>query len=298
MRKEFTYLVRLLAAICAAVLISVCSEGCGGSPAAQAPSGRAEQFSRETQQSPQLSGSLRLSGSTSMDKLVSAWAEAFMEKYPDIGVTVEFVGSSAGIEAVLSGGADIGNSSRSLTREEREKGAAENLVAMDRIVVCVDASNTVGNLTCGQLAEIYTGVVRNWSELGGPDLPMVAVGREAGSGTREAFEGFLGVADECGYANELDSTGAVLARVASTPGAVGYLSLDVADTSVNILSLDGVEPVADNIRDGSYPLSRPLVMVTRGDSGEQSELVRAWFDYVYSGEAQMIAARLGFIPIR
>lgn len=326
MQREFTYFVRLLMSICAAVFISVCSEGCGdgsGGPAAwnhtagappSSDSVHGTQFSGsipgalssdgvqsvqcagETDSQP--SGFLRLSGSTSMDKLANAWAEGFMEKYPDVGVTVEFVGSSAGIEAVLSGDADIGNSSRSLKPEEKAEGAVENPVATDGIVMCTDPSNTVDNLTCSQLTGIYTGAVRNWSELGGSDLPLVAVGREAGSGTRDAFEEILGVADRCGYANELDSTGAVMARVASTPGAVGYISLDVADDSVSILSLEGVEPAAESIRDGSYPLSRPLVMVTRGGIGEQSRLVQAWFDYVYSGEGQAIAKRLGFITVR
>lgn len=280
MRREFTYFGRLLSGICLAVFISVCSERCGRT------------------QEQQCSGSLRLSGSTSMDKLAGAWAEGFMEKYPGVRVTVEFAGSSAGIEAVLAGSADIGNSSRSLNEKERAEGAVENLVALDGIVVCVDPSNTVENLTCSQLAGIYTGAVRSWSELGGPDIPMVVVGREAGSGTREAFEEILGVTDRCDYANELDSTGAVLARVASTPGAVGYISLDVADASVNLLSLEGVEPTADNIRDGGYPLSRPLIMATRGGIGEQSGLVRDWFGYVYGEEAQAIAARLGFIAVR
>lgn len=309
LRKEFTYFGRLLVSICVAVLISVCVEGCGNGSDEAVPrnfsAGDAQSPDRAqgTQlsgnaQSTRFSGSLRLSGSTSMDKLANAWAEGFMEKYPDACVTVEFVGSSAGIEAVLSGDADIGNSSRSLKREEKAEGAAENLVALDGIAVCVDPSNTVDNLTCSQLAGIYTGAVRNWSELGGPDIPMVVVGREAGSGTRDAFEEILGVADNCDYANELDSTGAVMARVASTPGAVGYISLDVADDSVRVLSLDGVEPSVENIRTGSYFLSRPFVMVTGGEIAEQDALVQVWFDYVYSEEGQTIVEQLGFIRVR
>lgn len=272
--------------ICAAALISVCSEGCGPGNSIKSAQGT------------QLSGALQLSGSTSMDKLSNAWAERFMEKYPGVRVTAEFVGSSAGIEAVLSGGADIGNSSRSLKPDEKEGGAVENLVALDGIVVCVDPSNQVTGLTCRQLADLYTGAVRSWAEMGGPDIPVVVVGREAGSGTRSAFEEILGIADQCEYANELDSTGAVMARVASTPGAIGYVSLDVADDSVRALSLEGAEPVAENIRNGSYPLSRPFVMVTRGEIAGQDEMVRKWFDYVYSEEGQMIAERLGFIRIR
>lgn len=282
MRKAFTYLGKLFASICIAVFISVCAEESGAQPGGLR----------------RLSGSLQLSGSTSMDKLSNAWAECFMEKYPGVSVTAEFVGSSAGIEAVLSGGADIGNSSRRLKENEKADGAVENPAAIDGIVVCVDPSNTVTGLTCQQLIAIYTGTVTNWSELGGFDVPVVAVGREAGSGTRDAFEEILGVADQCDYANELDSTGAVMARVACTPGAIGYVSLDVVDDSVKVLSLEGVEPSVENIRAGSYLLNRPFVMVTRGEIAEQDALVQIWFDYVYSEEGQAIVEQLGFIRVR
>lgn len=281
MRKEFTYLGRLFASICAAVLISACTEE---------PDAPSFDTSR-------LSGSLQLSGSTSMDKLSNAWAERFMEKYPGVHVTTEFVGSSAGIEAVLSCGADIGNSSRSLKPDEKAGGAVENLVAIDGIAVCVDPSNRITGLTCRQLADIYTGLVRNWSELGGLDIPVVVVGREAGSGTRSVFEEILGITDQCDYANELDSTGVVMARVASTPGAIGYVSLEVVDDSVKVLSLEGVDPVAENIKNGSYFLKTPFVMATRGEIAGQDELVQKWFDYVYSEEGQMIAEQLGFIRV-
>lgn len=299
LRKEFTYLGRLLAGICAAVLISTCTEGCGSGESAE-QSSNALQSSTASHHSDlsSLSGTLQLSGSTSMEKLSDAWAERFMEKYPDVRVSTEFVGSSAGVEAVLSGSADIGNSSRSLTEEEKADGAVENLVAVDGIAVCVDPSNTVAGLTCSQLADIYTGTVRNWTQLGGADIPMVVVGREAGSGTRNAFEEVVGVTDQCDYANELDSTGAVMARVAATPGAIGYVSLDVADDSVRLLSLEGIEPSAENIRNGSYFLSRPLIMATRGGIAGQDELVRKWFDYIYSEEGQAAAESLGFVKVR
>lgn len=279
MPKEITYFGRLFTSISMAVLISICMESCGN---------------RESM----THAFLQMSGSTSMENLSGAWAEGFMEKYPDVNVTAEFTGSSAGIEAVLSGSVDIGNSSRSLKADEKADGAVENPAAIDGIVVCVDPSNTVNGLTRSQLMDIYTGAVRNWLELGGPDLPVVVVGREAGSGTRSAFEEILGVMDQCNYANELDSMGAVMARVASTPGAIGYVSLGMADDSVRALPLDGVEPVAENIRNGSYLLISPFVMVTRGEIVEQNELVRKWFDYVYSEEGQMIAERLGFIGVR
>lgn len=245
-----------------------------------------------------LAGSIRMVGSTSMEKLANSLSEAFMEKYPDVTVTAEFVGSSAGVEAALSGSADIGNSSRSLKDEEKQNGAVENIVAIDGIAVCVDPANTVTGLTRQQLTDIYTGVITNWSQVGGSDSPVIVVGREAGSGTRGAFEEILEVEDSCAYANELDSTGAVMAKVASTPGAVGYVSLDAIDGSVTALALDGVEATAENIKAGDYFLSRPFVMATKGEISSQSELVQAWFDFVLGAEGQKVAADTGLVTIK
>lgn len=244
-----------------------------------------------------LSGTITMSGSTSMEKLANALSESFMNKYPNVTVTAEFTGSGAGIEAVLAGNCDIGNASRNLKDEEKTNGAVENIVAIDGIAVVVDPANTVTGLTKDQLISIYTGEVTNWSELGGADAPIVVIGREAGSGTRGAFEEILGVEDACKYANELDSTGAVMAKVATTPGAVGYVSLDVVDDSVIAVALDGVEATADNIKAGTYFLSRPFVMTTNGEISEQSELVQAWFEYVYGEEGQAVAAQVGLITV-
>ena len=191
-----------------------------------------------------LSGSISMVGSTSMEKLANALSEAFMEEYPDVTVTAEFVGSGAGIEAVTNGTADIGNSSRSLKDEEKAAGVVENVVAIDGIAVCVDPANEVADLTKEQLTNIYNGTVTNWKEVGGADEPIIVIGREAGSGTRGAFEELVDLVDGCKYANELDSTGAVIAKVASTPGAIGYASLDALDDSVKALSLEGVEATA------------------------------------------------------
>lgn len=238
-----------------------------------------------------------MSGSTSMEKFGNALAESFMEKYPDVTVTVEFTGSSAGVEAALSGASDIGNSSRNLKDEEKSAGAVENIVAIDGIAVAVDPKNTVTDLTKDQLISIYTGEVKNWSDLGGENMPIVVVGREAGSGTRGAFEEILGVEDKCVYANELDSTGAVMAKVASTPGAIGYISLDAVDDSVIALKLEGAAPSAETIKSGEYFLSRPFVMATKGEISEQNELVQALFDYVYSEEGQELAASVGLITV-
>ncbi len=175
-----------------------------------------------------LSGSITLAGSTSMEKFANALAEAFMEKYPDVTVQAEFTGSSAGVEAVLGGQSDVGNSSRKLKDEEKEKGAVENIVAIDGIAVVTDPANTAADLTKEQLINIYNGTITNWKDAGGSDQPIVVIGREAGSGTRSAFEEILKLEDACKYANELDSTGAVMAKVASTPElSAMYLSMSL-----------------------------------------------------------------------
>lgn len=245
-----------------------------------------------------LSGSISMVGSTSMEKLANALSEAFMEEYPDVTVTAEFVGSGAGIEAVTNGTADIGNSSRSLKDEEKAAGVVENVVAIDGIAVCVDPANEVADLTKEQLTNIYNGTITNWKEVGGTDEPIIVIGREAGSGTRGAFEELVDLKDACKYANELDSTGAVIAKVASTPGAIGYASLDALDDSVKALSLEGVEATAENIKAGNYFLSRPFVMATKGEISEQNDLVQAWFDFVLGDEGQQVASEVGLITVK
>lgn len=245
----------------------------------------------------QLSGSILMVGSTSMETFVSALAEGYMEIQRNVTVNVEFVGSGSGIEAVLNGTADIGNSSRNLSDEEKAAGVVENIVAIEGIAVCVDPDNTVSNLTKQQLVDIYTGVVTNWSQVGGGNFPIVVVGREAGSGTRNAFEELLGTRNKCAYANELDSNGAVMAKVSFTSGAIGYISLDLVNDSVVVLQLDGVAPTIENIKTERYFLCRPFVMVTMGDISEQSELIQDWFEYVLGGEGQSIASSVGLVRV-
>ena len=281
--KRHTY--KLLAFAGAVFFVAGCLAGC-----------REKKRADSAGQGSELSGSLQIVGSTSMKKLADYLAESFMDKYPEVTVAVEFTGSGAGIEAVANGSADIGNTSRNLEGEEKAKGVVENIVALDGIAVCVDRGNTVEGLTGQQLADIYTGVITKWSQLGGTDTPVVVVGREAGSGTRMAFEKILDVEDRCVYANELDSTGAVMARVASTPGAIGYVSLDVLNGSVKTMPLENVEPTAENIRTGSYLLSRPFVMATKGEISGQSRLVQTWFEFVYGAEGQSIVEQVGLIP--
>ena len=244
-----------------------------------------------------LSGTVSMAGSTSMEKLANALAESFMAAYPGVTVTAEFTGSGAGIEAVTAGSVDIGNASRNLTEDEKAAGIAENIVAIDGIAVVVDTANEVAGLTSDQLASIYKGEVTNWSEVGGADQPIVVVGREAGSGTRSAFEELLAIEDQCAYANELDSTGAVMAKVASTPGAIGYVSLDVLDDTVKTVAVDDAEPTVENIKGGTYALSRPFVMATNGEISEQSEAVQAIFTYLASDEGKALVESVGLITV-
>ena len=245
-----------------------------------------------------LSGTVTMAGSTSMEKLANTAAEAFMEKYPDVTVTAEFTGSSAGVEAVTAGTVDIGNASRKLKDSEKSNGIIENIVAIDGIAVVIDTNNTVADLTKDQLVQIFTGAIKDWSEVGGSSQPIVVIGREAGSGTRGAFEELLEVEDACEYSNEINSTGGVMAKVASTAGAIGYVSLDILDDSVTAVKVDGVEPTEENIKAGSYLLSRPFVMSTKGEISEQNETVKAFLDYMMSAEGAELIKKVGLITVQ
>ena len=243
----------------------------------------------------QLTGTLAMAGSTSMEKLANALAEGFMTANPGVMVTPEFNGSSAGVEQMLAGTVEIGNASRNLKEGEHAEGAVENIVAIDGIAVIVDTNNTVTDISTEDLVKIYTGEINNWNQLGGANQPIVVIGREAGSGTRGAFEELLDIEDKCSYAQELDSTGTVMANVAATPGAIGYVSLDVLNDSVAVLAMDGVVASEENIVAGSYVLSRPFVMATKGEVSQQSELVQAFFAYIESEEGQAIIKQVGLI---
>jgi len=244
-----------------------------------------------------LSGTITMAGSTSMEKIANAASEAFMIKYPKVTVSAEFIGSGAGIEALLAKTVDIGNSSRELKDTETTAGAVQNVIAIDGIAMILDSANTISDLTKDQLVQIYTGVVKNWSELGGPDEPIVVVGREAGSGTRDAFEELLAIKDLCLYSNEINSTGGVLAKIASTPGAIGYVSLDVVDDTVKAVSLNSVAANEANIKGGTYLLSRPFVMATMGPISDQNELVQAFFAYLGSDEGKELIKSVGLFTV-
>lgn len=304
---------KVTATIGAAMLLAASIVGCGNAanttdtaaPAATTESTTAAaETTAQTTETPvadntasDLTGSVTMAGSTSMEKLANALSESFMAEYPGVTVNAEFTGSGAGIESLIAGSVDIGNSSRSLKDEEKSQGAVENVVAIDGIGVIVDPGNGLDGLTKEQLVDIYTGNISNWSELGGTDEPIVVVGREAGSGTRDGFESILDVKDTCAYANELDSTGAVIAKVASTPGAIGYASFGDLNDSVKTLALDEVTPSIETIKDGSYILQRPFVMATMGEVSGQNEAVQALFAYLKSDAGKQIVESVGLVTV-
>lgn len=286
MRKSIK---KLLAVALTATLSLATLAGCGAGSSSNGSSDDGSKSGKE------LSGKIQLAGSTSMEKMCGALMEAFMEKYPNITVTTEYTGSGAGIESVTSGSVDIGNASRALSDKEKSAGIEENVVAIDGIAMITDKNNKVTNVTKQQLTDIYTGKITNWKDLGGADEAIVVIGRESASGTRGAFEELLSVKDKCAYAQELDSTGAVLAKVAATPGAIGYVSLDVVDKTVIALKLDGVEATEANIKAGKYLLSRPFVMATKGAVSSQNELVQEWFNFVKSEDGKKVIKGVGLI---
>lgn len=294
-------LVKMMALLTATTMVAAGVMGCGSdSSDANADANTDTTASdttanTDTTDGADLSGTVTLAGSTSMEKLANAMNEAFMEKYSNVSATAEFTGSSAGIESLEAGSVDIGDASRALSDDEKSQGIVENIVAIDGIAVITDTANTITDIKSEDLAKVYTGEITNWKDLGGPDEQIVVIGREAGSGTRDAFEELMDVKDSCKYAQELDSTGAVLAKVAATPGAVGYVSLDVLDDTVNGLKINSVEPTEDNILAGDYVLQRPFVMATKGEISEQSKQVQAYFDFINSADGQNVIKSVGLI---
>lgn len=233
-------------------------------------------------------------GSTSMEKVIGFLSEAYMEKNQNVKVTYNPTGSGSGIQAVQDNYCDIGLSSRDL-KDEEKKDLNETVVAIDGIAVIVNPENPVDDLTIDQIAEIYTGEITNWSEVGGSDLPIVRIGREAASGTRDGFESITGTADSCKYAQELTSTGDVVQTVSSNPNAVGYASLASVNDTVKALKVDGVAPSNETILNGTYRIQRNFVLVTRKDK-ELTGAARDFFDFAMSKEADEYIEKAGAVP--
>lgn len=242
-----------------------------------------------------LSGTVSTDGSTSMEKVIGALSEAFMEANSKVTVTYNPTGSSTGIQAVQEGRCDIGLSSRALKDEEKASGLQETVLAYDGIAMIVNPANPVEDLTLEQIADIYTGKITNWSELGGSDSEIVLIGREAGSGTRSGFEEIVEVKDLCQYRQELSSTGDVIATVAQNPGAIGYASLASVKDTVKAVKVGGVTPSEETVKDGTYAIQRPFVLVTK-EGVTLSETAQAFFNYAVSKDANAVVIAAGVVP--
>ena len=242
-----------------------------------------------------LSGTVATDGSTSMEKVIGALGEAFMEANSGVNFTYNPTGSGSGITAVSEGRCDIGLSSRALKDSEVASGLVGTVLAYDGIAVIVNPANTVEDLDIETIAKIYTGEITNWSEVGGADAEIVLVGREAGSGTRSGFEELTETADKCKYRQELTSTGDVITAVAQNPDAIGYASLASVKASVKALKVAGVVPSEETVKDGTYLIQRPFVLVTK-EGVALSPVAQAFFDYATKGQANDIITASGVVP--
>ena len=239
-------------------------------------------------------GKVTTDGSTSMEKVIGALGESF-QKDTGINFTYNPTGSGSGIKAVSEGRCDIGLSSRELKTEELESGLQATVLAYDGIGIIINSENSVDDLSLETISKIYKGEIKNWSEVGGDDLEIVVIGREAGSGTRDGFESITDTEDKCQYRQELTSTGDVITTVASNPGAIGYASLASVKDTVKALKVDGVVPSEATIKDGSYVVQRPFVLVTKKDA-KLSESAQKFFDYITSEAANEIISGAGVVP--
>ena len=291
---------KLISAALAASFACAAFAGCGSSaasssaapasaaPAASAPAATAAPAATE------LSGKVTTGGSTSMEKVIGALQEAFMEQNSGVDVTYDPTGSGAGITGAQEGSLDIGLSSRAL--KDGETGVSATVIALDGIGIIVNNANTVEDLTTDQIAAIATGEVTNWKEVGGPDAEIVMIGREAGSGTRDGFESILKVSDKCKYAQELTATGAVIAAVQANENAIGYASLAALDDSVKALKVNGIACTEETVKDGSYTVQRPFVFVTK-DGAQQTPAVKAFIDFATSADAASLISNAGAVPV-
>ena len=241
-----------------------------------------------------LSGTVSTDGSTSMEKVINSLGESFMAMNKDVKFTYNPTGSGSGIQAVSEGRCDIGLSSRALKDDEKASGLVETVVALDGIAIVVNPENPVSDLDIDTIAKIYTGEITNWKDVGGNDAEIVLIGREAGSGTRDGFESITDTKDACQYRQELTSTGDVINTVSQNPDAIGYASLSAVGDSVKALTVGGVEATEATVKDGSYVVQRPFVLVTK-EGTELSAAAQAFFDYATSADAASVISAAGAV---
>ena len=273
-----------------AVLALALLAGCGSSAAPATTTALAPEAPAE------LSGTVATDGSTSMEKVIGALGEAFMEQNKGVTFTYNPTGSGSGITAVGEGRCDIGLSSRALKDDEKASGLKETVLALDGIAVIVNPANPVSDLDVETIAKTYTGEITNWKEVGGNDAEIVLIGREAGSGTRDGFESITDTKDSCKYRQELTSTGDVITTVSTNPDAIGYASLAALKDNVKALTVGGIAPTEDTVKDGSYVIQRPFVLVTK-DGAELSTAAQVFFDYATSADAADLIAAAGAVAV-
>lgn len=261
-----------------------------GTSASEASSAEASSAATE-----ELSGTLSMNGSTSMEKVIKAVNGAFMEKNKGVTVNLNLTGSGTGIQEASEGKCDIGNSSRKLKDEEAEKLDA-TVVGLDGIALVVNPVNKLEDITLQDLAKVYSGEITNWKELGGDDKAIVVIGREDGSGTRDGFESIVMGDKEPKYAQELESTGSVINAVATTDGAIGYASLANVDETVKALKIGGVEATEENVKSGAYEVQRPFICAAL--KGSDNKLVKAYIDFILSEEGQALVLAQGAVPVK
>ncbi len=280
-----------------AVLALALLAGCGSAAAPAATAApTADSAAPATEAPAELSGTVATDGSTSMEKVIGALGEAFMEQNKGVTFTYNPTGSGSGITAVGEGRCDIGLSSRTLKDDEKASGLKETVLALDGIAVIVNPANPVSDLDVETIAKIYTGEITNWKEVGGNDAEIVLIGREAGSGTRDGFESITDTKDSCKYRQELTSTGDVITTVSTNPDAIGYASLAALKDNVKALTVGGIAPTEDTVKDGSYVIQRPFVLVTK-DGAELSTAAQAFFDYATSADAADLIAAAGAVAV-
>lgn len=274
----------------AACLMAACFAGCGTTD----NKGDANATNKPGNEA--VSGTVSTDGSTSMEKVIKYLSESFSEENKNVKITYNPTGSGAGITAVSEGRCDIGLSSRDLKDEEKQSGLKGTVVALDGIAIVVNPENTVEDLTVEQIADLYTGKITNWKDIGGKDAPVVLIGREAASGTRDGFESITKTKDSCKYSQELSSTGDVIQTVASNPNAIGYASLASVKETVKALKVNSVAPSTATVQDGTYKIQRDFVFVTK-EGKELSKAAQAFFDWVVSGKADSLIEKAGAVPV-
>ena len=285
---------KTLALILTLALSLAALTGCGSKT--DAPAADSTDSTTGTETPAALSGSVSTNGSTSMEKVIGALGEAFMEANSGVNFTYNPTGSGSGITAVSEGRCDIGLSSRALKDDEKASGLKETIVALDGIAIIVNPQNPVKDLSLEQIAKIYTGEITNWKDVGGEDAEIVLIGREAGSGTRDGFESITETKDACQYRQELTSTGDVITTVSQNPNAIGYASLAAIKDSVKALTVNGVAPTEATVKDGTYLVQRPFVLVTK-EGAALSETAQKFFDFATSADAASIISAAGAVPV-